>query len=59
MLAVQLKTDTVEQRDVIIELFKPLAKFVLANEPETLSYELAIADTDPTKIQIYERYSIW
>lgn len=56
MLAVRLKTETVEQRDEIIRLFTPLAQYVQEHESETLSYQLAIADTDPTLIQIYERY---
>ncbi|KAK2076101.1 hypothetical protein QBZ16_001437 [Prototheca wickerhamii] len=56
VLAVRLKTETVEQRDEIIRLFTPLAQYVQEHESETLSYQLAIADTDPTLIQIYERY---
>lgn len=55
VLAVSVKFETEADRDVFIELFKPLAKHVMEAEPETLSYELAIADTDPTKVIIYER----
>lgn len=55
VLAVSLKFEAEADRDVFVELFKPLAKYVLETEPETLSYELAIADTDPLKLIIYER----
>jgi quinol monooxygenase YgiN len=38
------------------EMFTPLAKYCLENEPRTLSYELSLSDKDPKRILIVERY---
>jgi hypothetical protein len=37
------------------EMFKPLAKYCLENERNTLSYELSLSDKDPKRILILER----
>lgn len=55
MLAIQVKFESEADRDIFIDLFRPLAKYVAEHEPQTLSYELAIADTDPTLVLIHER----
>lgn len=55
MLAIQVKFESEADRDIFIDLFRPLAKYVAEHEPRTLSYELAIADTDPTLVLIHER----
>eukprot|EP00887_Chlorella_sp_A99_P006640 scaffold3.g6640.t1 len=44
-------------RDVFIGNWKPLAEWVEANEPGTLCFEMLVADTDPLKIMVYERYT--
>lgn len=55
VLAIQVKFESEADRDIFIDLFRPLAKYVAEHEPRTLSYELAIADTDPTLVLIHER----
>lgn len=45
-----------KDRDKFIELWRPLARHVLLYEPGTLSYELAIADSDPLRVLVFERY---
>ena len=42
-------------RDAFLREFGRLAKFVGANENDTLAYETAVADTNPLKVLIYER----
>lgn len=55
MLAVGLKFRSVEEQEAFLAVWRPLAEYVRAEEPETLSFELCIADTDPTKVLVYER----
>ncbi|KAG1658647.1 hypothetical protein FOA52_006409 [Chlamydomonas sp. UWO 241] len=43
-------------RATFIQNFRPLAEFVAANEPGTLTYQLSIGTDDPDRICIYERY---
>lgn len=40
----------------IQKFWAPLAAYVKAHEHGTLAYEIAIADTDPLKIQVFERW---
>ncbi|KAK9816557.1 hypothetical protein WJX72_001926 [[Myrmecia] bisecta] len=56
LLVINATFESVADRDKFITLFKPLAKHVAEHEPDTLAYELAIADNNPLKIQIFERY---
>ena len=51
-----LKFPNQKERDKFIELFGPLAKSVAAKERGVLGYELSIADNDPLKVVIFERY---
>lgn len=39
----------------IRDFWAPLAAYVKAQEPGTLAYEIMVADTDPLKIQVFER----
>lgn len=55
VLAVQLKFQEESHRDAFIEVWRPLADYVQRDEPETLSFELAIADSDPCLVIVYER----
>ncbi len=40
----------------IHKFWAPLAEYVKAQEHGTLAYEIAIADSDPLKIQVFERW---
>jgi quinol monooxygenase YgiN len=55
LLVITHEYKSIRDRDVFIELFTPLAKFVQQHEPDTLAYELSISDKDPHKIIIFER----
>ena len=55
LLLIQQEYKSIRDRDVFIDLFKPLAKYVTQHEPETLAYELAISDKDPHKLLVFER----
>ncbi|CAL5219908.1 g1837 [Coccomyxa viridis] len=57
LLLIQQEYKSIRDRDVFIEMFKPLAKYVKQHEPETLAYELSVSDKDPHKLLIFERYS--
>jgi len=57
ILAVHLVFSAIEHRDAWIETFKPLARHVHENEPETTIFELCIADTNPLRCMVLERYS--
>ena len=54
-MLIQQEYKSIRDRDVFIDLFKPLAKYVTQHEPETLAYELAISDKDPHKLLVFER----
>ncbi|KAI3426081.1 hypothetical protein D9Q98_008049 [Chlorella vulgaris] len=56
VLCVYLKFQAVEHRDEFIESWRPLAEWVKANELGTLAYEIMVADTDPMKVVVFERY---
>ena len=55
VLAVQLKFNDEAQRDAYIATWRPLAEYVQASEPRTLSFELSIADNAPTTVLVFER----
>ena len=55
VLAVGLSFNSVEARDEFLAIWLPLAKYVRESEPSTLSFELLVADNDPTKVLVYER----
>ncbi len=57
LLLIQQEYKSIRDRDVFIEMFKPLAKYVKQHEPETLAYELSVSDKDPHKLLIFERYA--
>ncbi len=56
LLMIHLEFNSIDQRDAWIALFKPLAAYCLENEPGTLGYDVAIADNNPLKVLVYERY---
>lgn len=56
VLAITVEFETEEDRDVWLKLWADTAKYVADNEPRTLSYETMIADTNPLKVMVFERY---
>lgn len=57
VLDIQFTFANTKDRDKFVELWRPLAKHVREKEPGTLSYELSVADSDPTKVLVFERYN--
>ncbi|PSC70176.1 Extracellular basic protease [Micractinium conductrix] len=57
VLCVYLKFANVQDRDEFIAEWTPLAKWVKENEPGTLGYEAMVADTNPLKVLVFERYT--
>ncbi len=55
MLIIDITFNTIDDRNVFLELFKPLALYVAESEPDTLAYEAAIADNNPCRLTIFER----
>lgn len=55
VLAVWMTFKNVDDRDKWVAHFKAMVDHVKENEPETVSYELAVADNDPCKVLVYER----
>lgn len=55
-LGVTLNFTSEEVKNNFIELFKPLAEHVEANEPGTMSYRLLESDKTPNRLFIFERY---
>lgn len=51
VLALTLTFGSEAQRGAFVELWRPLAEWVRANEPRTLSYECALADRDPCQVR--------
>lgn len=37
-------------------MWRPLVEYVARHEPRTLAFEFCIADTDPCKVMVFERY---
>ena len=58
LLMIHLEFTDEATRDRWISLFTDLAQYCLENEPGTLGYDVAIADTNPLKVLVYERYII-
>lgn len=56
VMAVQLKFNDVAQRDAYIAIWRLLAEEVRTSEPSTFSYGLSVADDDPTKVLLFERF---
>ncbi|KAK9860339.1 hypothetical protein WJX84_001467 [Apatococcus fuscideae] len=56
LLIVNLTFPNLKERDKFLPIFAELAKSVAAKERGVLAYELSIADNDPLKIVIFERY---
>lgn len=56
VLAVTLQFRTLEERDRLLPSWQKLATHVQQHEPDALSYKWLVADTDPTKVLVYERY---
>ncbi|KAL4436634.1 hypothetical protein ABPG75_003773 [Micractinium tetrahymenae] len=57
VLCVYLKFQNEQDRNEFIAAWKPLAEWVKANEAGTLGYEAMVADTDPLKVMVFERYT--
>ena len=55
VLVVTYTFRSVADLEKALEIWKPLAEHVAANEPGTLTYEASKCDTDPTKLIISER----
>lgn len=56
VLAVWLTFDSVGDRDSWLAAWAPLASWVQQHEPATLTFQASVADTDPLKIMVFERY---
>lgn len=56
VLLVDATFGSVEERDLALKLWQPVAEHCRNNEPETLSYEAAISDSDANRIVFVERY---
>lgn len=41
--------------DAFVEVFRPLAEYVQRHEPDTVFYEMALADQKPFEVLIHER----
>lgn len=57
MLAVNLEFESEADRDAWVEIWRPLAAHVAAAEPATLAFIMAVADTDPRRALVFERYA--
>jgi quinol monooxygenase YgiN len=57
VLVITLTMESAAAATEFLEAWRPLAEFCRAHEPETLSYEAAVCDSNPTEILIYERYT--
>lgn len=55
MLAVNLKFKSVDDRDRLLQAWRPLADHTRQQEPGALSYKWLVADNDPTEVLVYER----
>jgi len=57
ILFVDVIFNSIEDRDKVIQLWQPVALHCRVHEPGTLSYEMAISDSDPKRIVFVERYT--
>lgn len=55
VLIIEITFNASADLERFLELWKPLADYVARNEPDTLAYEAARADTKPNTLVIYER----
>ena len=55
VLCINLKFQTVPDRDEFLEIWRPLGAYVQVNEEGTLSYECLVADTDELLVLVFER----
>ena len=56
-LVIWRKFKSLDDRDRFLGVWKDLAKHVKAKEAGALAYEISIADNDPMKILVFERYT--
>eukprot|EP00884_Botryococcus_braunii_P011813 jgi/Botrbrau1/20632/Bobra.113_1s0057.1 len=56
VLVIEITFKTMKDLEDFLELWIPLAEYVARNEPDTLAYEAAKADTKPNTLLIFERY---
>jgi hypothetical protein len=58
VLAVGLTFERVDDRDQFIDLWRVhMAPYVKEHEHNCLAYELMVADTDPKKVLVFERWA--
>jgi hypothetical protein len=57
VLVVTLKFSDAEKLAAFEEIFRPVADYVRAHEPSTLSYDLLKSDKEPLQVMIFERYA--
>ncbi|KDD72483.1 hypothetical protein H632_c3289p1 [Helicosporidium sp. ATCC 50920] len=57
VLSVRVKLASQAELDAFVEVFRPLAEYVQRHEPDTVFYEMALADQKPFEVLIHERYS--
>ena len=56
-LVVKMTFDTPAKVETLKEVFSSFARYIKANEPTTLAYELFLSDKDPLVATIFERYT--
>lgn len=57
VLSIKMTFGSAAERDRFGELFRPLAEWVTANEPNTLAYDLLLSDKDECVACVFERYA--
>ena len=55
-LLVTLEFTAEEHKETFLKDISPLAKYVEANEPDTIAYKVLLNDKDPLRVLIMERY---
>jgi quinol monooxygenase YgiN len=55
-LLVTLEFTAEEHKETFLKDISPLAKYVEANEPDTIAYKVLFSDKDPLRVLIMERY---
>jgi len=55
-LLVELRFSEAQHKDQFLEDVRPVAEYVKAHEPDTLSYEVLLSDKDSLEVMIMERY---
>ncbi|KAL4434671.1 hypothetical protein ABPG77_002794 [Micractinium sp. CCAP 211/92] len=46
-----------QDRDELLEAWRPVAEWVKENEPDTLAYEATISESNPKHVMVFERYA--